>query len=129
MGPVMQENVEALCETASVTTGASGLSQRRTLAEKKDRQRYGEKRDRIIAAAGPVLEQRGLQGTTIGAIAKAAGLDRASVYYYFPDKFAIFRAAIHDGLQEMFDALDRVAADDGTVAKRLQDAIRVVMDV
>jgi len=112
-----------------VASSVSGLAKRRSAAEKKDRARYGEKRDRIIAAAGPVLEQVGLQGATVGAIAEAAGLDRASVYYYFPDKFALFRAAIHDGLREMFDALDIVAAETGPSADRLRRAIRIVLDV
>jgi AcrR family transcriptional regulator len=102
---------------------------RRSVAEKKDRARYGEKRDRIIAAAGPVLEKYGLQGTTVGAIAKAAGLDRATVYYYFPDKFALFRSAIHDGLAEMFQALDAVAVETGPSSERLQRAVRIVMSV
>jgi TetR/AcrR family transcriptional regulator, cholesterol catabolism regulator len=112
-----------------VASNVSGLAKRRSTAEKKVRARYGEKRERIIAAAGPVLEQVGLQGATVRAIAQAAGLDRASVYYYFPDKFALFRAAIHDGLTEMFDALDVVAADAGPSANRLRRAIRIVMDV
>jgi AcrR family transcriptional regulator len=105
------------------------LAQRRSAAEKKKRARYGQKRDRIMNAAGPVLEQVGLQGATIGAIAEAAGLDRATVYYYFPDKAAIFRAAIHDGLREMFESLDVVAAEAGPAADRLRRAVRIVMDV
>jgi TetR/AcrR family transcriptional regulator, cholesterol catabolism regulator len=112
-----------------VKSKGSGLAQRRSAAEKKDRARYGEKRDRIIAAAGPVLEQMGLQGATVGAIAKAAGLDRATVYYYFPDKFALFRAAIHEGLEEMFTALDACTVGEESSADRLQRAIRIVMDV
>ena len=112
-----------------MASNVTGLAKRRSTAEKKARARYGEKRDRIIAAAGPVLKQVGLQGATVRAIAKAAGLDRASVYYYFPDKFALFRAAIHDGLTEMFDALDVVAADTGPSADRLRHAIRIVMHV
>jgi AcrR family transcriptional regulator len=113
----------------AVKKNSSGLAQRRSAAERKDRARYGEKRERIIAAAGPVLEQVGLQGATVGAIAKAAGLDRASVYYYFPDKFALFRAAIHEGLEEMFAALDAIADETGSSADQLQRAVRIVMDV
>ena len=110
-------------------SNSSGLAMRRSVAEKKDRARYGEKRDRIVAAAGPVLEKFGLQGATVGAIAKAAGVDRATVYYYFPDKFALFRAAIHEGLTEMFDALDSVAVETGPSSERLRRAVRIVMDV
>lgn len=112
-----------------MNTKSSGLAKRRSLAKKRDRAQYGEKRERIVAAAGPVLERFGLQGATVGAIAKAAGLDRATVYYYFPDKFALFRAAIHEGLTEMFEALDAVAVETGPSSERLQRAIRIVMDV
>jgi len=118
-----------MCNASNVTAKTSRLAKRRTAAVKEDRARYGEKRDRIIDAAGPVLERAGLQGATVGAIAKAAGLDRATVYYYFPDKFALFRAAIHEGLTEMFDALDAVAIETGPASDRLQKAVRIVMDV
>ena len=66
---------------------------------------------------------------TVGAIAKSAGLDRATVYYYFPDKFAIFRAAIHEGLEEVFIALDSCTVGEESSANRLQRAIRIAMDV
>ena len=118
-----------MCNASTVKSNSSSLAKRRSAAEKKDRARYGEQRDRIIAAAGPVLEQVGLQRATVGAIAKAAGLDRATVYYYFPDKSALFRAAIHDGLTEMFDALDAVASETGAASDRLRRAVRIVMDV
>jgi AcrR family transcriptional regulator len=118
-----------VCDDWGVKSNSSSLAKRRLAAETKDRPRFGEKRERIIAAAGPVLEEVGLQGATVGAIAKAAGLDRATVYYYFPDKFALFRAAIHEGLGEMFEALDAVAAETGPAADRLRHAVRVVMDV
>jgi AcrR family transcriptional regulator len=127
--PEVARDHRRLYNNRSMKAKTSGLAKRRSVAEKKDRARYGEKRDKIISAAGPVLEKFGLQGTTIGAIAKAADVDRATVYYYFPDKFALFRAAIREGLTEMFQALDAVAEAEDAASDRLRRAIRIVMDV
>src|SRR6266700_3875406 len=87
------------------------LAMKRKAAQQRDRAQYGAKRDMILKAAGPVLERNGFAGTTIEAIAREAGLDRATVYYYFADKGAIFREAIHDGLAYMIAALEEVVRD------------------
>jgi AcrR family transcriptional regulator len=61
------------------------------------------------------------------AIAKEAGLDRATVYYYFADKGAIFREAMHDGLAEMIARLEEVAASGDPPEMRLRNSMRAVM--
>ena len=103
------------------------LAMKRQAAQQRDHAKYGAKRDMILKAAGPVLERNGFAGTTVDAIAKEAGVDRATVYYYFADKGAIFRAAIHDGLAEMVSSLEEVAASEGTPEVRLRNSMRVVM--
>jgi AcrR family transcriptional regulator len=105
----------------------STLAMKRDAAQQRDRPRYGAKRDKILKAAGLVLERNGFAGTTIEAIAREAGVDRATVYYYFADKGAIFRDAIHDGLADMVAALEEVAASKESPDVRLRNSIRVVM--
>ncbi|MER5627996.1 TetR/AcrR family transcriptional regulator [Streptosporangium sp. NPDC002544] len=100
---------------------------REAAAQRKDRARYGAKREEILKAAAVVLGRNGLSGTTVEAIAREAGLDRATVYYYFPDKFAIFREAIHDGVTEMVEGLERIAGADLPPQERLLEAMRTVM--
>jgi TetR/AcrR family transcriptional regulator, cholesterol catabolism regulator len=103
------------------------LAMKRNAAQDKDRAQYGAKRDAILHAAGPVLQREGINGATMGAIAKEAGVDRATIYYYFQDKQEIFRTAIHDGLVEMVAALEDVAASGHSAQVRLRDSIRAVM--
>jgi AcrR family transcriptional regulator len=103
------------------------LAMKRSAAQQRDRAQYGAKRDKILKAAGLVLERNGFAGTTIEAIAKEAGLDRATVYYYFKDKGAIFREAIHGGLVEMVATLEEVAASGESPETRLRNSMRVVM--
>jgi TetR/AcrR family transcriptional regulator, cholesterol catabolism regulator len=106
---------------------APTLAMKRTAAQDKDRAQYGAKREAILRAAGPVLQREGINGVTMGAIAKEAGVDRATIYYYFEDKQEIFRTTIHDGLVEMVAALEDVAASGHSAQVRLRDSIRAVM--
>jgi AcrR family transcriptional regulator len=103
------------------------LAVKRDVAQRKERASYGARREEIVRAAGPVLKQHGLSGTTIEAIAKEAGVDRATIYYYFADKGAIFGEAIHGGLVEMVAALEEVAASGDSPEVQLRNSMRVVM--
>jgi AcrR family transcriptional regulator len=105
----------------------AGLAVKRDIAQRKERASYGAKREKIVKAAGSVLKQYGLGGTTVEAIAKEAGLGRATIYYYFADKGAIFGEAIHGGLADMVAALEEVAASGDSPDVRLRSSMRVVM--
>jgi AcrR family transcriptional regulator len=100
---------------------------KRTAAQDKDRAQYGAKRELILRAAGPVLQREGINGATMGAIAKEAGVDRATIYYYFEDKHAIFREAIHDGLAEMVADLEDIAVSGDSALDRMRNSMRAVM--
>src|SRR6201981_2636111 len=112
---------------ASAAKRPTGLAVKRDVAQRKERASYGARREEIVKSAGLVLKQHGLSGTTIEAIAKEAGVDRATIYYYFADKGAIFREAIHGGLAEMVTALEDVAASEDSPDVRLRNSMRVVM--
>jgi AcrR family transcriptional regulator len=108
---------------ASAAKRPTGLAVKRDVAQRKERASYGARREEIVKSAGLVLKQHGLSGTTIEAIAKEAGVDRATIYYYFADKGAIFGEAIHGGLVEMVAALEKVAALDAVVRDGLRQGI------
>lgn len=54
--------------------------------------------DRILAATGELLEESGYDGVTTSSIAERAGVNIATLYRYFPNKFAVISA-----LAERFD--------------------------
>jgi AcrR family transcriptional regulator len=112
---------------ASTAKRPAGLAVKRDIAQRKERASYGAKRAKIVKAAGSVLKQYGLGGTTVEAIAKEAGLGRATIYYYFADKGAIFGEAIHGGLADLVAALEEVAASGDSPEVRLRSSMRVVM--
>jgi TetR/AcrR family acrAB operon transcriptional repressor len=49
-------------------------------------------RSHILDTAELVFEQRGVSGTSLGEIAKAAGLTRGAIYWHFHDKADLFNA-------------------------------------
>jgi AcrR family transcriptional regulator len=103
------------------------LEERRSAARSKESPEYDAMRERILKAAGPVLQERGIHGANFGIIAKEAKIDRATIYYYFPDKFQLFREAVRDGVREMWAVLDAEAARTGSSSERLMNCSRALM--
>jgi AcrR family transcriptional regulator len=103
------------------------LAMKRDAAQQRDLAEYGAKREKILKAAGTVLQRNGVAATTIEAIAKEAGLDRATIYYYFADKGTIFREAIAEGLTDMVTALEEVATSDDPPDVRLRNSMHVLL--
>jgi AcrR family transcriptional regulator len=107
--------------------GPSSLSLKRQSAQANDRNKYNAKRAEILRASSQVLHRHGVGRTTIGLIAKHAKVDRATMYYYFEDKYAIYRELIRDGLAEYFDGVDTIAASTSPPELRLREAMSTVM--
>ncbi|MGC0423287.1 TetR/AcrR family transcriptional regulator [Embleya sp. AB8] len=68
------------------------------MARTVDPERSARRREAITHAAGRLFAEQGYEPTTVADIARAAGLSAASVFYYFPDKRAVFRAVFERDL-------------------------------
>jgi TetR/AcrR family transcriptional regulator len=66
-------------------------------------------RDRILDVAESLFAQKGLAGTAVRDIARAAGLTAPSLYNYFEGKQALYEAVIARGVQPLFDLIGTVA--------------------
>ena len=70
----------------------------------------------LLEAAREVVMRFGYRKTTLEDIADAAGVSRATLYYYFPNKEEVFRALIEreiDAFQQILtDAVDPEAPPD-----------------
>ena len=99
-----------MIETAQVKPirrAASGGRPTREEAVERDR--------RILAIAASLFEQRGFEGTTIDALAEAAGVGKPTLYARFRDKGELFAAVFRMRVETV---LAPVAAEADAAAER-----------
>jgi TetR/AcrR family transcriptional repressor of mexJK operon len=82
------------------------------------------KRRQILDAAGPLFLKEGYAAVSMDAIARAAGVSKATVYVYFPGKDALFGAIVAERCASML-AQDSFIGDHD---KPLPEAMRRLMD-
>ena len=56
---------------------------------------------RVLDAGWRMFLERGVEAVPLEAIASAAGVSKATLYRYFPDKTALFEATIHREMQRI----------------------------
>ncbi|AJE47742.1 TetR family transcriptional regulator C-terminal domain-containing protein [Celeribacter indicus] len=78
----------------------------------------------ILEAALEVFSQHGFRGATLDQIARAAGLSKPNLLYYFPSKVAIHRALIDGLMQTWLDPLREMRADGEPVEEILAYVLR-----
>src|SRR3977135_236116 len=72
----------------------SNISSRRLNARKAGDDDYEKKRRKIVVGAAAVFREKGYEAANVGDIAKKAGIDRASIYYYYKGKEELFREMV-----------------------------------
>ena len=65
--------------------------------------------ERILDSAFSVFGEYGFQATTLKQIAQGAGISSGSVYTYFPDKEALFTAAVNRGWASFIEELETMS--------------------
>jgi len=81
-------------------------AERRAFVPRKRQERGARRYGEIVAAAAALFAERGFDGTSMNAIAKAAGLTIGSMYQYFPS-----RDAVVDAVAEAYLAAWRAQKD------------------
>jgi len=77
-----------------------------------------------IDLAAQVFADNGLDATRIEHLAKATGIPRATLYYYFPGKEHILTHLLSRTLRQMTAKLSAAAAEPGTGRERLTRLVR-----
>ncbi len=80
-------------------------------------ERFSDREEKVAVAAEDVFVRYGFARTTMGDIARAAGISRPALYLLFPDKEAIFSRVIEmmdaRSLAKIQQAVDRIESVDG----------------
>jgi TetR/AcrR family transcriptional regulator, cholesterol catabolism regulator len=101
-------------------TPGSQLSRRRKSAQAKDKASYSAQREKIIASAADAFRAEGYDRTTLSDIAKRAGTDRASLYYYVGSKEELFQEVTSGMLERNLTAAEEIATRDIGAREKLE---------
>ena len=82
----------------------------------------------IVEAAAGVLANRG-DHASMSDVATAAGVARATVYRYFPNREALLEALGRLALEDVGDRLDAARLDEVDVADALERSVRALVTV
>lgn len=82
-----------------------------------------EKRRRILDAARTLMLREGIRGTTMEAIARQAGIAKATLYTQFPDKEAVFGGILDQLVDALTAAFDAGISGPGTLPQRIGAAL------
>lgn len=77
----------------------------------------------ILQAADTLFGERGFDGTSMAAVARAAGVNKALVFYYYRNKDGLFERVLESYYQAHTEALRAAFASVGTPREQLHRVI------
>lgn len=84
----------------------------------------------MLEAALDHFLEKGFEPATIEAIASQVGMTKRTVYGHYPDKVALFRAAVHRAIERYSISDERIAATDtGDLEQTLRNIARLRIDL
>lgn len=89
----------------------SNISRRRRSARTEGGADYTAKREELVRIAARLFKEQGYQSTKLADIAREAGMDRATVYYYVGSKEELFRETVEGVLDANIAEAKRLMAD------------------
>ena len=74
-------------------------------------------RRKILAAADELLAEQGFADTSVDAIAQAAGVSKATIYRWWPNKAAVVMEALHGAIEADFPASAGAGAQEDLIVR------------
>jgi AcrR family transcriptional regulator len=84
-------------------------------------------RNRILNAACDEFGAHGFAGTTVDRIARRARVNKAMIYYHFPNKRALYTCIIRDVFAPITERVRAAMANDAPPAKKLELVIDTIV--
>src|ERR1700734_1497253 len=98
----------------------SNIDRRRTRARSSPSPAYLNRRRELIDAAARVMSRKGVTETTLGDIAREAGTDWASIYYYVTGKEELLAELLRSALTANTDSFREIVASPGPASAKLR---------
>jgi AcrR family transcriptional regulator len=103
---------------------ARDILSRRLKARTTSGNEYEKKRKSILLAAAEVFREKGYDAANGGDIAKKAGMDRASIYYYYRGKKEIFRDMVGVAVTDNVLMAEKIAAGNDFPSAKLRGLVK-----
>jgi AcrR family transcriptional regulator len=86
-------------------------------------------RERILEVAEAFLGERGYDGTRLHLIAQRVGIQKASLFHYFPSKEHLYRAVVQEGFGQTEQTIKRVLESEGTPLEKICALVEAYVDM
>ncbi len=90
--------------------------------------RRGRKYDQVLDGARDVFMSCGYEGASVDEIARVAGVSKATLYSYFPDKRLLFLEVVRAECRRQVDEARKVVDIDASPEAVLRHAARRIVD-
>jgi AcrR family transcriptional regulator len=107
----------------------SNITRRRRSVQSDPRADYVAKRKELLSIAARLFKEQGFQSTKLADIAREAGLDRATVYYYVGSKEELFHETVEVVLDSNMARAEALIADTSLTSLERLHAIFVQLMV
>lgn len=92
--------------------------------EGEARPSQGPKREQILEAAARLFVEQGFHATTVGGIARLAGVGKGTVYEYFSSKEELFRELVRRTVQAYLEGIESTLLPERDAAGTLEAILR-----
>jgi len=82
----------------------------------------------ILKAAEGLFAERGFASSRLEDVAERVGIRRASIFYYFPDKPALYDAVLENALGELLARTRPALSAGGSLSARIEAAVAAWVD-
>jgi TetR/AcrR family transcriptional regulator len=82
----------------------------------------------ILRAAGHIFAEKGLEGAGTEAIAEAAGVNKALLYYYFKSKDDLYLAILEGHMKDFFERASRILSLEGPAGATVLEYVSMHFD-
>lgn len=106
--------------TTSASRAAQPRATRKATAPPPKTYHHGNLRESLLLAAEATLAERGVHGTTLRDVAKAAGVSHAAPYHHFASLNDLLAAVAERGFIALGDAMQAASATPDTHERLLQ---------
>lgn len=103
------------------------IAQRRVQAKKSGDKEYHQKQAKLLKAAGKIFQEKGFRAASINDVAKAVGIDRASLYYYTSGKEELFQEVVREAALQNVLMVEAIREEAGNPRDKLENFVVAVM--